>query len=63
MLVLALWHDRRRKQRTSQGGEYFFVRPRPPGSHYFKNLVVLAVVIALGWFVWYVMGTRCHGAC
>jgi hypothetical protein len=63
--ALALWHDRRQKRRSvgTAGPGLFVIRPIQPGSNIFKNIVVLLVVVGLGWFFWYVMGTRCHGAC
>jgi hypothetical protein len=64
MLVLALWHDKRKKARSVGGvAPVMFVRVRPPASNVFRNIVVLAVVVGLGWFFWYVMGTRCNGGC
>jgi hypothetical protein len=41
----------------------FDVRTRPPTSHTLQNLIVLAVVVGLGWFFYWVMITRCRGAC
>ena len=63
VLAASLWWDKRRRERGQMRQGVVLVRARPPGSHYFKNIVVLAVVVALGWFFWYVMGTRCNGAC
>jgi hypothetical protein len=36
---------------------------RRPASNVARNIIVLAVVVGLGWFFWYVMGTKCHGQC
>jgi hypothetical protein len=41
----------------------FPVRTRPPISHTLQNLIVLAVVVGLAWFFYWVMWTRCRGAC
>jgi hypothetical protein len=61
---IAVWvFVSRRKKRTPGAGPVVFVRTIPPASNVFRNLVVLAVVAGLGWFFWYVMGTRCHGQC
>jgi hypothetical protein len=63
-LVASLWWDKRRKSRAAPGVvPLAFVRVRPPASNVFRNLIVLAVVVSLGWFFWYVMGTRCNGGC
>ena len=59
VFVLTQWYARRKRARSP----VLFVRTVPPASNVFRNLVVLAVVVGLGWFFWYVMGTRCHGQC
>ena len=51
-----------KKPKRGQSG-VVFVRVVPPASNVLKNLIVLAVVIGLAWFFWYVMGTRCGGGC
>jgi hypothetical protein len=62
--VLIYWHERRKRARSFGAMVPVpVVRVRPPASNVFRNLVVLAVVIGLGWFFWYVMGTRCGGQC
>jgi hypothetical protein len=61
--LLVVWYQRRKKAREFGAFVPVAVRVQPPASNVFRNLIVLAVVIGLGWFFWYVMGTRCHGQC
>jgi hypothetical protein len=63
-LVASLWWDKRRKARSGGGaGGVMFVRVLRPASNVARNIIVLAVVVGLGWFFWYVAGTRCNGGC
>jgi hypothetical protein len=55
-------HQKRRKGGVGVG-PVMFVRTIRPASNVFRNIIVLAVVVGLGWFFWYVMGTRCNGGC
>jgi hypothetical protein len=59
VFILTQWYARRKRARSPVP----VVRVQAPGSNVFRNLIVLAVVVGLGWFFWYVMGTRCHGSC
>jgi hypothetical protein len=49
--------------RNSWKRREFMPRTRPPTSHTLQNLMVLAVVVGLAWFFYWVMVTRCRGAC
>ena len=60
LFALGLWFDKRKKERS---GGLPFIRVLPPASNVFRNVVVLAVVAGLGWFFYWVMVTRCRGAC
>ena len=51
-----------RKPKPGQAG-VVFVRVVPPASNTARKIMVLAVLGGLGWFFWYVMGTRCNGGC
>jgi hypothetical protein len=61
-LVASLWWDKRRRARAGFV-EMPFIRVLRPASNVFRNVVVLAVVVGLGWFFYWVMVTRCRGAC
>jgi hypothetical protein len=61
--VLIYWHEKRKRARAFGAMVPVAVRVRRPASNVARNIIVLAVVVGLGWFFWYVMGTKCHGQC
>jgi hypothetical protein len=62
-IAVCVFLYRRKNKGTPGAVPFIFVRPIAPPSNVLRNIIVLAVVVGLGWFFWYVMGTRCNGGC
>ncbi len=56
--AVAVWLLSRPKRKPSQSGVAFIVRAKPPASHTLQNLAILAGLIGLAWFFWWVTHTK-----
>jgi hypothetical protein len=62
-VAVMMWLLMRSKRNRREPGTFVWVPGPIRRTNPLKTLIVLAILFGLGWFFWYVMMTRCHGAC